>query len=324
MSDLHDDLIVFDGLIISKWSPEVFADMRRGGLTAANCTCSVWEGFAGTMGNIGRWNAWFRDHGDLILKARNTADIHRAKEQGKTAIVLGFQNTSAFEDRLEYIGLFKDAGVGVAQITYNTQNLVGSGCYESRDGGLSDFGREVVAEMNRVGMLCDLSHVGSKTSEDVILASAEPVAYSHCLPSALKAHPRNKSDRELRFMAERGGFIGVTMFSPFLAQGDDATVDDYVAAIDYVVGIAGADAVGIGTDFTQGQDRAFFHTLTHDKGYARRLIEFGAFVNPEGMRRIGDFPNLTAAMQRAGWPDSKIRKIMGENWLRLLAEVWGA
>lgn len=323
MSSLHDDLIVFDGLIISKWSPEVFADMRRGGLTAANCTCSVWEGFAETMGNIGRWNAWFRDCGDLILKARNTADIQRAKEQGKTAIVLGFQNVSAFEDRLEYIGLFKDAGVGVAQITYNTQNLVGSGCYESRDGGLSDFGREVVTEMNRVGMLCDLSHVGSKTSEDVILASTEPVAYTHCLPSALKAHPRNKSDQELRFMAERGGFIGVTMFSPFLAQGDDATVDDYVAAIDYVVNIAGADVVGIGTDFTQGQDQAFFDTLTHDKGYARRLTEFGEFVNPEGMRRIGDFPNLTAAMQRAGWPEPKIRKIMGENWLRLLAEVWG-
>ncbi len=323
MSSLHDDLIVFDGLIISKWSPEVFADMRRGGLTAANCTCSVWEGFAETMRNIGRWNAWFRDYGDLILKARNTADIHRAKEQGKTAIVLGFQNVSAFEDRLEYVGIFKDAGVGVAQITYNTQNLVGSGCYESRDGGLSEFGREVVAEMNRVGMLCDLSHVGSKTSEDVILASTGPVAYSHCLPSALKAHPRNKSDRDLRFMAERGGFIGVTMFSPFLAQGDDATVDDYVAAIDYVVDIAGEDVVGIGTDFTQGQDQAFFDTLTHDKGYARRLTEFGEFVNPEGMRRIGDFPNLTAAMQRAGWPEPKIRKIMGENWLRLLAEVWG-
>ncbi len=101
MSNLHDDLIVFDGLIISKWSREVFADMRRGGLTAANCTWSVWEGFAETMGNIGRWNAWFRDYSDLVLKARNTADIRRAKEQGKTAIVLGFQNVSAFEERLE-------------------------------------------------------------------------------------------------------------------------------------------------------------------------------------------------------------------------------
>ena len=101
--ELHNDAVVFDGLIVSNWSREVFEDMRRGGLTAANCTCSVWEGFHDTMVNIGQWNRWFQDHGDLILKARTTADIRAAKEQGKTAVVLGFQNTSAFEDRLDFI-----------------------------------------------------------------------------------------------------------------------------------------------------------------------------------------------------------------------------
>ena len=106
--------------------------------------------------------------------------------------------------------------------------------------------------MNRVGIMVDLSHVGAKTSEEAILASTRPVCYSHCLPSGLKAHPRNKSDEQLRFIAERGGFVGVTMFPPFLKRGIDATVDDYVEAIDYVSAIVGEDNVGIGTDFTQG------------------------------------------------------------------------
>ena len=162
MTTLHDDMIVIDGLIISKWSRAVFEDMRRGGLSAANCTCSVWEGFAGTMRNIAEWKRFFRENADLILPVHTTADIRRAKEAGKTGIILGFQNVSAFEDQLGYIQLFKELGVGAVQMAYNTQNLVGTGCYESRDGGLSDFGREVVAEMNRVGILCDLSHVGAE------------------------------------------------------------------------------------------------------------------------------------------------------------------
>jgi membrane dipeptidase len=323
MAVAHEDLIVFDGLIISKWDHEVFADMRRGGVTAANCTCSVWEGFSATMDNVAAWNGWFQEYPDLIVKARSTADIRRAKEEGRTAIVLGFQNVSAFEDRLGAIELFKEVGVGIAQLAYNTQNLIGTGCYESRDSGLSDFGREVVAEMNRVGMLVDLSHVGAKTSEDAILASTKPVAYSHCLPAGLKAHPRNKSDAELRFIVEHGGFVGVTMFPAFLKRGTDATVDDYVEAIDYVINLVGEERVGIGTDFTQGHGDAFFHSLTHDKGYARKLTDFGEIVNPAGIQTIGEFPNLTDAMIRAGWPDARIRRVMGENWLTLLAEVWG-
>ena len=319
----HDDAVIFDGLIVSNWGEAVFRDMRRGGLTGANCTCSVWEGFRDTMLNIGQWNRWVAEYGDLIVKARTTADIHQAKRNGKTAIVLGFQNTSAFEDRLEFVQVFKDAGVGIVQMTYNTQNLVGSGCYESTDGGLSDFGHEVVAEMNRVGMLCDLSHVGSKTSRDVIEASAKPVAFSHCLPKGLKDHPRNKTDDELRFIAERGGFIGVTMFPPFLARGIEAGIADYIEAIEYIINIAGEDAVGIGTDFTQGYGDEFMRWITHDKGYARQLTEFGPVKFPDGLGAIGDMPNLSQGMQAAGWPADRIRKIMGENWLRLLEIAWG-
>ena len=318
------DLLIVDGLIISNFSRAVFQDMRKGGLTAANCTCCVWEDFEGTMRNIARWNKHFEDNADLITPVRTIADVPRAKEAGKTGVILGFQNISAFEDRIGYVKLFKDCGVGIAQMAYNTQNLCTTGCYESFDRGLSDFGHELVAEMNRVGIMCDLSHVGSKSSDDVIRASKKPVCYSHICPSALKKHPRNKSDEEIKFIVDRGGFVGVTMFPPFLPKGNASTIDDYVATIDYVVKIAGEEFVGVGTDFTQDQDQAFFDWLTHDKGYARKLVDFEPVVNPVGIRTIGEFGNLPVAMKKAGWPDRKIRRVMGENWLRVLKEVWGA
>ncbi|WP_192035199.1 dipeptidase [Halomonas sp. YLGW01] len=321
--ELHQDAIVIDGLVIAKWSRALFEDMRKGGLTAANCTVSVWEGFQATVDNIVRSNGLMAECRDLVRPVRTTADITRAKEAGKTGIIYGFQNAHAFEDQLGYVEIFKQLGVGIVQLCYNTQNLVGTGCYE-RDGGLSGFGREVVAEMNRVGIMCDLSHVGGKTSEEVILESGKPVCYSHCLPSGLKEHPRNKSDAELRFIAEHGGFVGVTMFTPFLRAGVDATVDDYVEAIEYVMNLVGEDAIGIGTDFTQGHGQDFFEWLTHDKGYARRLTRFGEIINPEGIRTIGEFPNLTEALLRRGMSERQVRKIMGENWLRTLKDVWGA
>ena len=319
---VHDSAVVIDGLIIAKWNRALFEDMRRGGLTAANCTVSVWEGFQATIDNIAMVNRLMTENADLVMPVRTTADIAAAKEAGKTGIILGFQNAHAFEDKLGYVEIFKKLGVGIVQMCYNTQNLVGTGCYE-RDGGLSGFGREVVAEMNRVGIMCDLSHVGAKTSEEVILESKKPVCYSHCLPSGLKEHPRNKSDAELKFIADHGGFVGVTMFAPFLKKGIDSTIDDYAEAIEYVMDIAGEDAIGIGTDFTQGHDKDFFEWLTHDKGYARRLTNFGKIVNPLGIRTVGEFPNLTETLLKRGMSERVVRKVMGENWVRVLREVWG-
>ncbi|EKO3904832.1 dipeptidase [Vibrio fluvialis] len=320
--ELHDDAIVIDGLVIAKWDRDLFEDMRKGGLTAANCTVSVWEGFQNTVNNIVEMNNLIEANSDIVMKVTCTDDIRRAKRGGKTGVMMGFQNAHAFEDQIGYVQVFKDLGVGVVQMCYNTQNLVGTGCYE-RDGGLSGFGYEIVEEMNRVGMMCDLSHVGEKTSREVILASEKPVCYSHCLPSGLKDHPRNKSDEELKFIADHGGFVGVTMFAPFLKNGIHSSIEDYVEAIDYIFNLVGEDQIGIGTDFTQGHGQPFFEWLTHDKGYARRLTNFGEIINPEGIRTLREFPNLTDALLRHGFSETQVRKIMGENWLRVLGDVWG-
>ena len=320
--ELHQDAIVIDGLEISRWDRSVFEDMRRGGLTAINCTCAVWEGLRGAMDAVATWKRWFREHDDLILQVHTTEDIRLAKQESKTGIYLGWQNTYGIEDQLDYLKVFKDLGVGCMQLTYNTRNLVGSGCWEPNDDGLSSFGYEVIEGMNEARILIDLSHVGARTSADAIAHSKQPVAYTHCAPSAFLHHPRNKSDEQLSAVVGQGGFVGFATYPPFMAQGPATTVEDCVDVLEYLVNLLGEDNVGIGTDFTQGQDRAFFNYLSHDKVPVRPGK--GVTVMPKGLRTSGEFPNLTRVMCERDWTEARIRKVMGENWLRFLAEVWGS
>lgn len=319
---IHESAIVVDGLIIARFGPEIFRAMKKGGLTAANCTCSIWEGFEPSMRAIAQWKRWFLEHESLIRQVYTAADIERCKADGRVGIILGWQNSVGFGDYLPNIGLFAELGLRVVQLTYNTANMAGSGCYESSDGGLTDFGRELVAEMNAAGILIDLSHVGGRTAADTIRASKSPVAFTHCLPSGLKVHPRNKSDEQLKAMADSGGFVGVTAYPPFLKNGNQSTLDDIVDAVEYVINIAGEDSVGIGTDFTEGHGPDFFEYINRDKGYFRALTEFPKVVMPKGFASLEDFPNLTAAFERRGWSEARIRKVIGLNWLGFLKRVW--
>ena len=173
-----------------------------------------------------------------------------------------------------------ELGLRVVQLTYNTANAVGCGCYEERDGGLTGFGRELVHELNRHRILIDLSHVGRQTAMDALQISAQPVAYTHCLPAALKDHPRNKTDDELRAVAGRGGFIGVTFFPSFMQRGEASTIADYLDALEYVIDLVGEQNVGIGTDFTEGHGPSFVDYITRDKGIGRRLTEFAPTMLP--------------------------------------------
>jgi len=323
MSRHYDDAVMIDGLVIARFSRDVFEDMRRGGITAANCTCSVWHDFRATMANVAQWKHWFVEHSDLITQVENVGDIRRAKQEARVGIILGWQNTSGIDDDVRNLVLFRDLGVRIMQLTYNSQNLVGSGCWESRDGGLSDFGRDVVDEMNRLGILIDLSHVGPKTSDDAIRYSKAPVAYTHCCPM-LKQHARNKSDEQLRRIADAGGFVGYASYTPFMPKGEDSSVDDCVAGIDYVINLIGEENVGIGTDWVQDQDVAFFRYLSSDKGKGRATATPHKTVPkmPKGLETLGEFRGFIPAMERAGWSENKIRGVLGENWLRFLERVW--
>ena len=325
-SALHENTIVIDGLIISKWSRDLFEQMHAGGLTAANCTCSVWEDFEATMANVATWKRWFVENDDLLLQVHTTADIERAKQEGKVGIFLGWQNTSGIDANADYLRVYRDLGVRVMQLTYNLRNRVGFGCWEKEDRGLTDFGRDVVDHMNELGILVDLSHVGAQTSDDAIRHSKAPVAYTHCCPSGLLDHARNKTDEQLKFIAERGGFVGVATYPPFMKWGAQTTLDNCLEVIDYMVNIAGEDNVGIGTDFTQDQDVDFFRYLRTDPVTDQPCVPGKPSVAPLpiGFDTVASYPSLTDAMEKAGWSETRIRKIVGGNWMRVLKEVWGA
>ena len=321
-NDFHDAIFI-DGLNISNFSRKIFEDMLKGGITAANCTCCVWDGFSETMGNISQWKLWFEEHSDLIMQVYNTEDILAAKSQNKVGIILGWQNTSGIEDDVRYLALFRELGVRIIQLTYNSQNLVGSGCWETNDSGLSDFGRHAIDEMNRLGILIDLSHVGPKTSSDAIQHSNKPVAYTHCCPM-LKKHARNKTDKQLREIAEADGFVGFASYTPFLPKGEETNLDDCITALDYLINIVGEEKAGIGTDWVQDQDIQFFNYLSSDKGKGRPTSTPHKKVPsmPKGLETLGDFGNFVPAMERAGWNETRIRRVLGENWLNFLRQVW--
>ena len=324
---LHRDALIIDGLNICNWSRAVFDDMRKGGVTAVNCTCSTWENFRDSIRNVVRFKEWIDQHADILLQVHTAADIERAKRENKTGIILGWQNTSGIEDQLDYLRVFRDLGVRIMQLTYNTQNLSGAGCWEKVDPGLSGWGEEVVDRMNALGILCDLSHVGPQTTLDAIAHSKKPVCFTHALPAALNDSRRNKSEKAMRALADKGGIMGFCVFAPMMKRGNGSTVEDYVEAIEYGIDVMGEDQVAIGTDFTQdhGRPSAFQEWAQRDKGYARFTTPFfyAEVRKPKGIEVIGEMPNITRTMAQRGWRESRIRKVMGENWMRLFKDVWG-
>lgn len=323
---LHDSAIIVDGLQTCQWSRSIFEEMRAGGLTAVNASSLLWENFREGIAYVSEWKHFLRENSDLIRPVRTVADIHAAKAENKTGIIIGWQNTSPLEDKLDYVEVFKDLGVGIMQLTYNTQNYSGAGYLEEIDSGLTGFGKEVLAEMNRVGVLCDLSHVGDKTTADVIAHSKSPVCISHVLPRALKDVKRNKPDELFAACAAKGGIIGISLFAPGLAAGNDATIENYLDAMEHVIGVVGQDHVGIGTDFSLDRPRPgpWLLWANKDKGTARTLTEFGSVkINkPKGIERMTAMPNLTNLMLARGWSEETVLKLLGKNWLRVLGAAW--
>ena len=318
--------MIIDGLVIAKWGRPVFEAMHKGGLTGVNCTCAVWEGTTEALSNIAQWKRWFAEHSDLITQVHNVSDIYRAKAEGRVGIILGWQNTFAIETDLDLLRIFRDLGVYIMQLTYNTQNLVGSGCWESRDHGLSDYGRDVVDLMGELGIVTDLSHVGEKTAADTIEHSSVPVCFTHATPRSVKDIPRNKSDDLIKSAIDRGGFLGFATYGPFLPWGEKTTVENCVEALEAGIKLVGEDNIGLGTDFTDGYGEDFFAWLRRDKGTGRALST-GFPVrpkNPVGFDGVSAYPNLTAAMIKSGWSEKRIYKVMGQNWLEYLNRVWRA
>ncbi|WP_022667789.1 dipeptidase [Desulfospira joergensenii] len=322
---LHGEALVIDCLEISRWSESVFKNMRLGGLTAVNCTCSILENFRGTVKNIAWWQRAFDRYSDLILPVHKVSDIQAAKESDRTGIILGFQNTSAIEDDLDLLSIFHGLGVRVMQLTYMEGNLVGQGCLERLDAGLTSFGLEVIEEMNRLGILIDLSHVGHRTTLEAIEASEKPIVFTHANPKSLCDHPRNKPDKALKAVAQKGGVVGATIFPPFLPAGNDSILSDYIDVIDHMTDMIGPDHIAVGTDFTENQPKQWFDWILTGKSRKGPALNLNhPLKNPKGIESSADFPNITHALLDRGYNEADVKKIMGENIMRVFSEVWKA
>ena len=326
---IYDEAIVIDGLNVSNWeSDAVFERLRAGNITAINATVATWENFLQTMAHLSAWMRRFRERGD-ILQVKETADIHAAKKLGKTGIILGFQNASPIENDLDRLGLFLALGVRVIQVTYHETNLLGSGCWERNDAGLSNFGVDAVREMNRLGIVVDLSHVGPKTTLDAIEVSEQPVAITHANARTFCGHRRNKEEEALVALAEKGGVVGATSFANFLPKGFDSTVEDFVDAIDDMVERIGIDHVAIGTDSTHDQPLEFWHYISSQQGtkfpstFADGSIPYTELsFQPKGIDSPAEFPNLAEALADRGYSGEDITRLLGGNWMSLFERVW--
>lgn len=318
-----------DALQSSAWDRELFEEWRTGGLDAVHVTCALWEGARETLTTLGRWQRLFLAHADLIAPARTADEIEVVRASGRTAVILGFQTTSPFEDDIDLVSIFHQLGVRIAQLTYNNQTLVGAGCYEAEDAGLTRFGREVVAEMNRVGMLIDLSHVGERTSLDAIERSRFPVSITHANPTSFFDHPRNKRDHVLRALAERGGVLGLTIYPPLIG-GKDRTLEDWTAMVAGTVELMGIDHVGIGSDASRKWTDADLRWVrlgrwTHDETLGKTVSASASWPTwPTWFETPAQFGGIGEGLRARGFTEEEVAAIMGGNWLRLFAATFTA
>jgi membrane dipeptidase len=314
----------------------VIDDARASGMDAVNITlghvAGPMEPFEYSVREIATWDWRLRRQPRDLLKVLTAADILRARDERKTGLIYGFQNTLMLGDKAERADIFADLGVRIVQLTYNPANPVGDGSMAKQNRGLTAFGRQIVERLNANRLMVDLSHSGEKTCLEAARASKQPISINHTGCRALTDLPRNKTDEELRLVASRGGFVGI-YFMPFLSPDSVARAEHVVAHIDHAVNTCGEDHVGIGTDggTTGIDDMAAYRQHVRKQVADRRKAGIGAAgENPDTMPFVVDlngpdqFRRLADLLAARGYKEARIEKIMGRNFLAFAREIWGA
>lgn len=306
--DPHDD----------RWLPQL-ARLHDAGVTVVGLNAGYGEqGIEAHVRMLAHFRAWIKARPERYLFVERADDVALAKESGRLGIFFDIEGCNAVGDQASMVQLYYDLGVRWMLMAYNRNNRVGGGCLDD-DGGLTPFGRTVVAEMNRAGMVPCCSHTGKRTALDVIATSSSPVIFSHSNPRAVCDHPRNVDDDVILACARRGGVIGINGVGPFLGDGAAATAT-LARHLDYVVQLAGIDHAGIGLDYVFDQEelKAAFAATPHLFGAdAVRYADGSApFASPEQV------PELAEELASMGYSDDDLRKVLGLNWLRVAREVW--
>lgn len=322
-------MTLIDGLQYANWSEKIFRQMRAGGVDAVHVTITYHEIFRETVQNIEGWNRWFEQFPDLIFQGFTADDITLAQATGRTAIFFGAQNPSCMEDDIGLLQVLHRLGLRFMQLTYNNQSLLASGCYEAEDTGLTRMGREVVAEMNRVGMVVDMSHSGERSTLEAIAHSTRPIAITHANPASWHPARRNKSDRVLRALGESGGMLGFSLYPHHLRGGSGCTLEDFCRMIARTVGVMGIQGVGIGTDLCQDQPDSVVDWMRAGRWTKARDLGEGSAAAPGFPPMPGwfqsnlHFSNIAAGLHAVGFDKAEVAAIMGGNWARFFADSFG-
>lgn len=329
MSELNARPMIIDALNYPIPDRRWFQEWRDGGVSCAHVTVAIWENARETMERLAKWRHAFADNADLIGLALTAEDIRKIHASGRTAVILGFQNTAPIEHDVELIGAFHQLGVRIMQLTYNEQNYIGAGYWEKNDGGLSSrFGRVAVEEMNRLGILVDLSHCGERTTLETIEFSSRPVAITHSNARELVLNPgfgpgRLKTTEALKALAQRGGVLGVCQNRSLLANGVKTTLEEFTDLVARTVDLIGIDAVGIGADYCAGHP-ASIRTWWRYARWSREVAETPIHAPHEGwqewFRSPVDYPKIVNGLAARGFTSAESEKILGKNWLRLFSE----
>jgi len=312
---------VIDCLQYANWSERIFREMRQGGVHAVHATIAYHEDFRDVVRNIEEWNGWFQAFPDLVFPGRSGDDVCRAMTEDRTAIFFGFQNPAPLEGDIGLVEICHALGVRFMQLTYNNQSSCGAGWFEPNDSGITNFGREVIHEMNRLGMIIDMSHAGERTTLEAIETSARPISVTHANPRFWRDEKRNVSDAVIAALAENGGMLGFSLYPHHLKGGSDCTLREFCEMAAKVAERHSPTMLGIGSDLCQGRPDSVVQWM-RDGAWRKQLpggdeSATAKFPTPTSWFSSNkDFTGIAIGLREVGFSQEEVAGIMGGNWHR--------
>jgi microsomal dipeptidase-like Zn-dependent dipeptidase len=309
-----------DNLQYCNWSKEIFESNREAGLDAIHVTIAYHEDYDEVQKNFEEWKGYFATYPELIFQGRSYLDIEKAHNENKTAVFFGFQNCSPIEDDIKLVESVHQMGAVFMQLTYNNQSLLATGCYEENDSGVTRMGKEVIKEMNRVGVIIDMSHSADKSTFDAINLSEKPIAITHANPLFWYKAKRNKSNDILRALGGSGGMLGLSLYPHHLLGGTNCTLDSFCQMVAKTAEIVGTKNLGIGSDLCLKQPDSIVEwmrngTWTKTKDYGEGTVSNAAFPNqPEWFQDARGFNNIEKGLKKVGFNNEELYGILGDNW----------
>ena len=318
-----------DGLQYNNWSEKIFRQLREARVDAVHVTIAYHENLREMIHCIERWNLWFEKFPELIFQGRLGEDVRRARKTDRTAIFFGFQNPSPIEDDIGLVAIVHSLGARFMQLTYNNQSLLATGCYETDDSGITRMGREVIKEMNRVGLVIDMSHSSERSTLHACELSSRPIVVSHANPSAWEPARRNKSDAVLKALSESSGIFGFSLYPHHLKGKSECTLESFCSMVARTAELTGVDCLALGSDLCQDQPDSVVEWMR--VGRFTKGVDYG-----EGSSAAPGFPpmqdwfqdnrgfaNIETGLRSAGFSSHEVGLIMGENWLRFFDASFG-